>query len=969
MLNQDTLDRIEDLKHTTYSNIKELQTNLCPMVKDIYLNYQFEYWYDGYKYNIWEDNVHLYAVNEIPYCYDNEIKNTVFMGKLNELIEQDKVWPFLLFVNGAVVRWSDITIIHDYDYSYLRIDNIAPDYSFSTKLIYFPIPHGKIRYGEDNDYSLEPNVKGIYFNSAGFRTESPEFEQLSVRFEIFDDNLYFKYVNLADIDDQILRFDGLDLGFVPTLDNIVLFYKEDGSIFHIPNSDVLSDSYNSAYGMFRITPTLESLKEYPIIALLMYNTSHSKSSSHIYIRDEDLDRENIKNFIIKNKDLFETNEDERPEDLNEFFTYLLKNFDFQYEFGESYLKNTTSAANTITKYDFSLWNKIYIDNCPIKSFTYTGLDFKKLSDDKGYVHFSRKHTDLIEDVAMMFVNSKLYANSIDISYVNNTINLPIFGILDDDHVEVVLFTKCNNNILDIDVKDEQTPVYIHPEYNLEDCYIMSEECSNMSYPDTPESPEHRRQFICEVQSYDVDDDSNYKIKFANPDYYGTELKIVPKHQFRYYRFTQRPSQFKFILPTQFNYCHDINRYMIFVNGKKIDRTEFTITIMNQYRPFDKLVLYLSTILDEEDYIDVFYLPEALVEAYKEDNLEQNGYVFFQEPDNYPKLYSLSKYTSMVFVNGLKVNPLDIKDVHMNGLLINQELHNIHNVTILEYMDGCKDVAKYLYGMDGISSLMGDTNYLISDEKDLHRIEGTIYNIDNPDTYGDSYSLGAEDSDFSKSLYDEWKYLVQTARIHSGYTFYVDGTTLISTKQTATEDPENPDTLILDPQYYEVEPIDESDTDHKLICLNDPESVDGDWLEVLFGKQPFITDIEKNYKEDYAPLRAILYDVVVDYYFHRQNATTGVPFVYEFEAQEWYPNDSNPENLPDGWIYFVDKLEQYFSAPDDSLYVGYYNEGDVSQTKIITLYPDHDKLLDYYYSDKYASTDEVLQGKEFIPITD
>ena len=129
MLNQDTLDRIEDLKHTTYSNIKELQTNLCPMVKDIYLNYQFEYWYDGYKYNIWEDNVHLYAVNEIPYCYDNEIKNTVFMGKLDELIEQDKVWPFLLFVNGAVVRWSDITIIHDYDYSYLRIDNIAPDES------------------------------------------------------------------------------------------------------------------------------------------------------------------------------------------------------------------------------------------------------------------------------------------------------------------------------------------------------------------------------------------------------------------------------------------------------------------------------------------------------------------------------------------------------------------------------------------------------------------------------------------------------------------------------------------------------------------------------------------------------------------------------------------------------------------------------------------------------------------------
>ena len=964
MLNQDTLDRIEDLKHTTYSNIKELQTNLCPMVKDIYLNYQFEYWYDGYKYNIWEDNVHLYAVNEIPYCYDNEIKNTVFMGKLDELIEQDKVWPFLLFVNGAVVRWSDITIIHDYDYSYLRIDNIAPDYSFSTKLIYFPIPHGKIRYGEDNDYSLEPNVKGIYFNSAGFRTESPEFEQLSVRFEIFDDNLYFKYINLADIDDQILRFDGLDLGFVPTLDNIVLFYKEDGSILHIPNSDVLSDSYNSAYGMFRITPTLESLKEYPIIALLMYNTSHSKSSSHIYIRDEDLDRENIKNFIIKNKDLFETNEDERPEDLNEFFTYLLKNFDFQYEFGESYLKNTTSAASTITKYDFSLWNKIYIDNCPIKSFTYTGLDFKKLSDDKGYVHFSRKHTDLIEDVAMMFVNSKLYANSIDISYVNNTINLPIFGILDNDHVEVVLFTKCNNNILDIVVEDEQTPVYIHPEYNLQDCYIMSEENSLLSYPDTPESPEHRRQYICEIQSYEVDEDSNYKITFVNPDYYNKELKIVPKNQFRYYRFTQKPSQFKFILPTQFNYCHDINRYMIFVNGKKIDRTEFTVTIMNQYRPFDKLVLYLSTILDENDYIDVFYLPEELVEAYKEDNLDTDGYVFFREPDNYPKLYSLSKYTTMVFVNGLKINPLDIKDVSMNGLLINQELHNIRNVTILEYLDGSQDVAKYLYGMEGNQSLMGDTNYLTSEDKDLHEIVGTAKNDDG--TEEPDLNIGSQDLNFSKTLWDNWTDIINLIRQGRDKMFTIYDGTLTSKEPTAEVDPDNSEQLILDNELFTV--TETKDGKYQIEAKNIPKA-GYDGLEILFGPQPYIEDIEKDYKEDYAPLRAILYDIVVDYYFTRQNATTGTPFVYEFEAQEWYPNDSNPDELPDGWVYYVDKFDQYFSSSDDALYVGYYNEGEVSQTKIITLYPDHDKLLDYYYSDKYASTDEVVQGKEFIPVID
>ena len=116
MIGQEFIDRIEELRHNTYSNMNELQTNICPMVKEVYLNYQFEYWYDGYKYNLWEDDTHVYAVNEIPYCYDNDIKNTVFQDTLLNLVQQDKVWPFLLFINGAVIRWSDIVIIHDYDY-------------------------------------------------------------------------------------------------------------------------------------------------------------------------------------------------------------------------------------------------------------------------------------------------------------------------------------------------------------------------------------------------------------------------------------------------------------------------------------------------------------------------------------------------------------------------------------------------------------------------------------------------------------------------------------------------------------------------------------------------------------------------------------------------------------------------------------------------------------------------------------
>ena len=91
-MEQKFIDRIELLRHHTYSRIQDLQKNLCPMIRrNIYMNYQFEYWYDGYKYNLWEDDTHIYAVKEIPYCYDNDLKNTVFQGNLQELVDQDKV--------------------------------------------------------------------------------------------------------------------------------------------------------------------------------------------------------------------------------------------------------------------------------------------------------------------------------------------------------------------------------------------------------------------------------------------------------------------------------------------------------------------------------------------------------------------------------------------------------------------------------------------------------------------------------------------------------------------------------------------------------------------------------------------------------------------------------------------------------------------------------------------------------------
>ena len=83
-------------------------------------------------------------------------------------------------------------------------------------------------------------------------------------------------------------------------------------------------------------------------------------------------------------------------------------------------------------------------------------------------------------------------------------------------------------------------------------------------------------------------------------------------------------------------------------------------------------------------------------------------------------------------------------------------------------------------------------------------------------------------------------------------------------------------------------------------------------------------------------------------------------------QEWYPNGEDEEymgELIDGWTYFVNMQDKFFVSDKGELFVAPYS--DRIQTKIISLYPDQDKLLDYYITDNIADTIDVKNNVPFI----
>ena len=859
MMNQKFIDKIEELRHHTYSRITNIQKNVCPMVKSVFMNYQFEYWYDGYRYNLWEDNVHIYAVNEIPYCYDNELRNTVFQDTLDNLVAADKVWPFLLFVNGVVIQWSKITIIHDYDYSYLRIDDIVPDYSFNATMIVFPLPSKMVRYGEDRDVLITADRKGLYFGTNGKLLENTDFTDIYLRLELLDKDMYFRNVDLTKYEGNTIQLDDLPDGYIVTPENILVFSSDGSKLNNEETYAIIKDSYKGAYNLFDIDRTTGTDPRWIVI---MYNMKRtSKQASHIYTKAEDLDRKSVIELL--------KNTPKDSEEWDKIITPLIEEFDFDHDIYTSYNTNLNEALKYIVRYDFSMLKDLFVQDTNIKSFAYTGYDFKCKADNKGYVHFSRKNcSENIEDVVIVFVNHKLYQYMIDVTYTTNTVNIPIFGMLNDDHIEILMFTKCNNSVYDIKVDSRDDEVYVHPDLNLDDCSIMYSECPDPVY-DVPDSGEGRRQYDVGF-SYIKTGDSKYKITFDKEFYYGKKITLVPKRQFRYYRFKQKDGQYKIILPTQFNYCHDPNRYLIFVNGKKIDRTEYAVTIMNEDRPFDKLVLYISTILDEGDYIDIFYIPEVLIEKYKQDKIPKSGLLMLEDEEtsvNYPTTYPLSKYTSMVFVNGLKVNPLDIKDVSLNSMLINVDKY-IRNEDGSIAHDGYGNEIINRHQVDSVDNIT-ILEYAIGDKEAAGYLEGLYEQV--PGNYDPSKI------DFNHTASDAWKNLIKT--------------------------------LVND--YSE-------------------ESCSYAGLKKIFGLIFENENPAQNYKDNFAELRSILYDAILDYYIDRNDVPTGDKFVYDFEA------------------------EHFETEPD-------------SDTRIVRMYPDKDKLLDYQFVDTVATPEDVQDGKKFIPV--
>jgi len=610
---------ISNIKANTASSLEEAQIARIPMLYDIFLKKLDMYTYMGYNYRV-DNTKSVFLVKNLSYT-KIVIPDIVFKDTMIDAVSNRDITPFMLFANGALIKWSDITIIKDIHYSYFLI-NKANVLAENVDMILLPT---RVVYSEDN---IEGNFEiGFSFNENG----------------MLDNIGHTTFVLMCE--DLIKQEFNTDIDFIPheykVFDSNILIFKN--GLFD--STPIITNNSSN-----RFTITKESPTDIIRSIVFCYNIYENNSSINTSLSAKIENQEYLEQILVENT---------KP--------YLT---DLKSELIMDDSNNLDQNITAIMEYDNTLLNDVYSDNSMIYSKSYTGSRIKALSVN-GMINVGcqnkTKDTGLI-----VFINGSLYEKHNDVEYVAGRYNIPTDTILDTDNVELLYFSEYDNIIGDLVV----------PVEGIQLNKFMLDLSTKRMFSTTSINPDYNINQN-ELAQYEVGFEiSDTGLLTVEPDYVGIPVQLVSDRQFHHKCYVIDSYSIGIEISNDFKFCHDMNKYMIFLNGKKIDRSNYTITITMPTRPFDRLEVYLNLIMLGGDKLDIFYIPDILIDTSVNGILGINGDITISKADI---KYPLTKDTFMIFVNGKKIDPTQIQNIDSTKIKILSDVESLKNVSIIQYL--------------------------------------------------------------------------------------------------------------------------------------------------------------------------------------------------------------------------------------------------------------------------------------------
>lgn len=658
---------VSQLRSTTKTFTDKVDIYRVPYKYNLKCEQQYTYLKEGEEISNSTKRNLLLLVENPPYNY--HFSKHGFEKPLSDLINNGDMRPFMLFINGKFINWSKIQVFEDCYYTYFCIDNEFVDIP-QVDCILLP---NDIIYNEGFKNTRVTEETFFGFTMKGLL--DPEFEASYVTIDIPD--VYCEQFNITN---------NHRLSLNPN------YLINDNSIFLF--NDGLYNYQNEIYNKgLNVLHSVNNKTNYCIIFSNKIQNGKSDIVNTIpnktYISDRLLSSDTISSTLER----------------------FLERFDFKMDRNKSYEENMNNAIQYIMSYNPNLLN-IHYDSSDTIEFLYFDAEemAKKIND--GYISISKFYKGSVNNNFILLQNGKLYPkyNKMYLEKgITYKIPMTLQDISSDDKFELIYFKNINNSVYDLYLSSdmESNIIPLDPDFDITKSKLYCEDIEEKEYN------LKRTKFI----QYEVDyeakrvNEGDIQIRLKNGWYYDKDLYLVSDSSFHYQHIDAGTKcEQGYALSKDFVFSHNLSKYMIFINGRRVDKENYYLTIPSNTRPFTHIRLYFNIILQEGDTIDVFYLPFEMEETAIIDQAENNVVEVNRENIK----YGLDKSIYMIFINGKKVKKDNIINISPTKLLL-KDTDGINNISIIKYIKDDEILSSILPKTDLITDIIDSLKPIVFDK--------------------------------------------------------------------------------------------------------------------------------------------------------------------------------------------------------------------------------------------------------------
>ena len=673
--------------------------------------------------------------------------------KLQEIVQDGIIYPFMLFINGYFIPWECISIVIEGD----EIYHIVVDGTNNTQVVKLckncdfaqivTLPEYCVCVNnKETDYPINPVTAMFSFDQYGkFDVDDATYcitsatGYTSLGFNYWHTNQpvnAFRVLNQQDIK--------------LTEANIMLFVNGlfgTGIREKIPRAIDSDYKYPDGYiaPCIEYTYTKNFITENPVVrmdsSLLTINNGLNEG---LDVYDFGLFVNPEYGYTIDNISRVKINEltpviqeYNMSGDAPEYLPDLLVPFELSMTHKKMYPENLADALKTISQYNADLFTSIFKDssNLIIEEHDYEWIS---AHTQGGAIILPVSYGDMINEYIVVLVNGRLYEYSHMIKYFANKILIPIQNINPDDTIEFLRFKNINNFEKKVIINESDGYINYSSDIINDKLCFFTTEYNDAAYTFPKENIHHHFEvaYKLEKNQYGLT-----KIVFEDPYYYGKELIMTYKDRFKWEVFTVKDTgghtEYCIDLGDRFKYCNQYHRFLVFLNYNRLSSDHYRLTLpVRPTTPFTEFKLYLTIPINEGDRLDIMYTPAMFQDIIVRDTIDVSGDIVI---DKKVLDYGLTTDLFMVWINGKKVSQSNISDIDATHIRVTSDEKSTSTLCITKFIPSITAIDE---AFDNNTALW-DTITSVMSAEDINKILGiktnTITNTED-NRYADAASI-------------------------------------------------------------------------------------------------------------------------------------------------------------------------------------------------------------------------------------